>query len=455
MLSRILKGEVDLIDFAIESLRGKDKETTLSSKLPILDKIKVNYELLNGKVIEDMEAIDNSYNDFIDLSILESIDETLKSNHSTDKEERREVTQEKDIVTRVLDDDVIDIVTNAFYSFTSLYGIEKGFTIQNNIAGSRVDYVKLSPNTPKGRSVLAKKIDDYKREIYSFMPTQIGEIGSIAKKAGASSRKVDLTLDSNGVLVSIQKKQPYSFDINAVSPNEMSNLEFFAEVMGENLIFEVGDRMPHLMIGGATGGGKSVAMASILQQWERQNNTKEFSFSMVLPDNDDKVIPLFKNSKHLAHSLVTPEDNTLREILEETLALCKVYYGYMFTPSQKGHIPKPAKRNVLVIDEIATVLSIKKGDANADIKQEIAYYLDEIGAKGRKHGVHLLLATQSPSKALLERLRDHVTILALKVSNKGIATSMGHARATDLFGKGDGLIDYMGTVYRVQIPMYI
>ena len=137
----------------------------------------------------------------------------------------------------------------------------------------------------------------------------------------------------------------------------------------------------------------------------------------------------------------------------------------MIPVGANGHIPSPSIKKVLVIDEIAMVLTPydKPTEDQKELNQiiaKIAESLDNIGRQGRSWGVHLLLATQAPTKKLLDTLKNHMTIFALKVTDTGVATSMGYRQkgevhATDLAGHGDGLLTYRGVAYRVQMPMYV
>lgn len=251
------------------------------------------------------------------------------------------------------------------------------------------------------------------------------------------------------------------------------------EVTGDVKVFDLADA-PHLLIGGATGQGKSVCLnvlvASLLYA-KRPSELKlvfidpkktEFSryshlyshYLAVTPDaqsqNDEKARCIVKDTKSADIILrsLCQEMSDRYDLLEkagtpEIKEYNAKYVAHKLNP-QNGHRYLPYI--VTIIDEYAQLLQGTSPEAKASGRSIITSILS-IAAMGRAAGLHLVIATQSPRREVVSGLikANFPMSIALKVKtdvdSRVILDEMG---AEKLLGKGDMLISKNADTDRVQ-----
>ena len=251
------------------------------------------------------------------------------------------------------------------------------------------------------------------------------------------------------------------------------------EVTGDVKVFDLADA-PHLLIGGATGQGKSVCLnvlvASLLYA-KRPSELKlvfidpkktEFSryshlyshYLAVTPDaesqNDEKARCIVKDTKSADIILrsLCQEMSDRYDLLEkagtpEIKEYNAKYIAHKLNP-QNGHRYLPYI--VTIIDEYAQLLQGTSPEAKASGRSIITSILS-IAAMGRAAGLHLVIATQSPRREVVSGLikANFPMSIALKVKtdvdSRVILDEMG---AEKLLGKGDMLISKNADTDRVQ-----
>ena len=180
------------------------------------------------------------------------------------------------------------------------------------------------------------------------------------------------------------------------------------DASGEPLIADLA-AMPHLLIAGTTGSGKSVCMNTVIMSFLYTKKPNELKLVLV----DPKMVELsqFKDIPHLMCPVVT-EMGKAAAILEwavtkmderyELLAEagCRDIAAYnelewdelkerlhIETPEEESRIPRKLPYMVFVIDELADLMM-----TNKEVEQSIV----RIAQKARAVGIHLILATQRP-----------------------------------------------------------
>lgn len=209
--------------------------------------------------------------------------------------------------------------------------------------------------------------------------------------------------------------------------------------------------MPHLLIAGATGSGKSVGMNTFLLSLLYQNSPQDLKFIMV----DPKRVELtpYNGIPHLLTPVITDSEKA-HSALKWTVAEMNRRYqdfaekGYKNIKEYNAAEEKTLHRIVIVIDELADLMM----QAN---KKETEALICRIAQMARAVGMHLIIATQRPSVDVITGVikANIPTRIAFTVtSGVDSRTIIDGVGAEDLLGMGDMLYlpGNMGRAIRVQ-----
>ena len=184
--------------------------------------------------------------------------------------------------------------------------------------------------------------------------------------------------------------------------DEMLNPESFILTLGESLIEQVTvnlAKIPHILIGGSTGSGKSVLLKLLLMQ------CVEKKAKVYIADFKGGVD--FPPIWHQKCSIVTEEEellSTLEEIVSE-LNRRKQLFRNSGSPDIDDYNTKSVNKQDRIIigcDEIAEVLDKTGLDkAHKETVSRIEACLSMIARQGRAFGIHLILATQRPDANII------------------------------------------------------
>lgn len=224
--------------------------------------------------------------------------------------------------------------------------------------------------------------------------------------------------------------------------------------------------MPHLLMAGATGQGKSVGVNAILVSLLYKKHPSQLKFVLVdpkkvelslyrliekhflakLPGEDESIITDTKKVVHTLNALCIEMDNRY-DLLKEAGCRNIREYNEKFAARklnpEKGHQFLPFI--VLVIDEFADLIMT----AGKEIEMPIA----RLAQLARAVGIHLIIATQRPSVNIITGTikANFPARIAFKVSSKvDSRTILDTGGAEQLIGRGDMLISYNGEVTRLQ-----
>ncbi len=233
----------------------------------------------------------------------------------------------------------------------------------------------------------------------------------------------------------------------------------------ENFIVDLA-AMPHLLMAGATGQGKSVGINTLLVSLLYKKHPSHLKFVLVdpkkvelslyriiekhflakLPGEEESIITDTKKVVYTLNALCIEMDNRY-DLLKEAGCRNIKEYNEKFTKRrlnpQKGHQFLPFI--VLVIDEFADLIMT----AGKEIEMPIA----RLAQLARAVGIHLIIATQRPSVNIITGTikANFPARIAFKVSSKiDSRTILDVGGAEQLIGKGDMLISYNGEVTRLQ-----
>ncbi|MCX6825579.1 MAG: DNA translocase FtsK [candidate division SR1 bacterium] len=214
------------------------------------------------------------------------------------------------------------------------------------------------------------------------------------------------------------------------------------------------ESMPHLLVAGATGSGKSVGVNDFILSLMYQNTPSELKFLMVDPKQVE--LELYAGLPYLLAPIVFEPDKALK-LLKRTEMEMERRYGVLKENRVKNIDEYNQKikgekmfRIIFVIDELASMMLSKA-------KRDVENCITHISAKARAVGIHLIIATQRPSVDVITGLikANIPTRIAFgTVSEIDSRTILGRKGAETLLGKGDML--YMDpstkSPIRIQAP---
>jgi len=225
------------------------------------------------------------------------------------------------------------------------------------------------------------------------------------------------------------------------------------DIVGNPVVAEL-DKMPHLLIAGATGTGKSVALNSMICSLLYKSTPDEINLIMI----DPKRIELsnYDGIPHLITPVVTNVNKatnalfwTVREMERRYELLSEKKARHIRQYNQKIDKENNVKEGrgseklpyiVVVIDELADLMLVASRDV------EVA--LTRLAQMARAAGIHLILATQRPSVDVLTGIikANFPTRLTFQVSSKTDSrTIIDTNGAENLLGNGDMLFLPPGT----------
>jgi S-DNA-T family DNA segregation ATPase FtsK/SpoIIIE len=232
------------------------------------------------------------------------------------------------------------------------------------------------------------------------------------------------------------------------------------DIHGDAVVTDLA-RMPHLLVAGATGAGKSVGLNSMIISLLYKALPKQLRMIMI----DPKMVELkiYEDIPHLLHPIVTDPklaSNALIWAVAEmenryrTLAECGVrnidqYNALLKDPealrrakksAEDAPIPEPLQYIVIIIDEFADLMMVAPKDVEDSVTR--------LAQKARAVGIHLIIATQRPSVDVItgvikanfpSRISYQV---ASRIDSRTILDTQGAER---LLGNGDMLFLPPGT----------
>ena len=235
-------------------------------------------------------------------------------------------------------------------------------------------------------------------------------------------------------------------------------------IQNENYTFDLA-KMPHLLVAGATGQGKSVGLNAIITSLLYRKHPAELKFVLI----DPKMVefsPFSKIEKHFLAKMESEDEaiitdprkavytlNSLCVEMENRLELCKqahtrniVEYNEKFTKRQlnpeNGHRFLPYI--VVIIDEFADLIMTAK---------EVEAPVMRLAQKARAVGIHLIVATQRPDVRVITggikaNFPARIAFRVMQMTDS--RTIIDQPGANQLIGRGDMLLSNGGELTRIQ-----
>ncbi len=312
----------------------------------------------------------------------------------------------------------------------------------------------------------------------------IGLADDIARSMSATSTRVAIVPGRNAIGIELpneDRETVYLREIissKAFEENYELPLALGRDIAGSPIITDL-SKMPHLLVAGTTGSGKSVAVNAMILSLLYTLDPKRLKFIMI----DPKMLELsvYEDIPHLLHPVVTEPRKAIvalkwavkemnnRYRLMSQLGVRSIYsYNNKIIKSiEKGKIltktfqtgfdpntgqPQTEKHElesemlpniVIVIDEMA--------DLMLTAGREIEMSIQALAQKARAAGIHLIVATQRPSVDVITgTIKANLpTRISFQVTSKiDSRTILGEQGAEQLLGKGDML--FMESASQVQ-----
>jgi S-DNA-T family DNA segregation ATPase FtsK/SpoIIIE len=207
--------------------------------------------------------------------------------------------------------------------------------------------------------------------------------------------------------------------------------------------------MPHGLIAGATGSGKSVAIHAVITSLLYRNGPNQLRFIMVDPKRVE--LTLYNGIPHLLTPVITDPkkcitalkwaakemDRRYNILEEEQVRDIESYHKTVFEPAKKrgkAEMPEALPYIVIVIDELADIMQTYPRELEAAIVR--------LAQMSRAVGIHLILSTQRPSVNVITGLikANVPTRMALQVASQiDSRTILDGSGAELLLGSGDML----------------
>jgi len=356
----------------------------------------------------------------------------------------------------------------------------------------KVDIEKLKEKS----RLLEEKLKDFKiaGEVVEILPGPVLTTFEYRPAAGVKISKIvtltdDLALALSAMSIRIVAPIPGKDVIGIEIPNDVKESVFLKELVGSkeflaskskltlglgkdilgNIIVTRLDVMPHLLIAGATGTGKSVGLNSMIASLLYKASPDEVKFIMIDPkrielsvydDIPHLISPVVTDMKKATNALhwAVKEMERRYEVLAETGTRNIDQYNEFVdqenekikkakdTGDEEGGFLERLPYIVIIVDEFADLMMVASKDV------EIA--LTRLAQMARAAGMHLILATQRPSVNVLTGIikANFPTRISFQVSSRiDSRTILDSNGSENLLGNGDMLFAPPGTGRLIRI----
>ncbi len=294
--------------------------------------------------------------------------------------------------------------------------------------------------------------------LYEFEPAPGVKVSKIinlsddlARNTSSTSARVSVIPGKNTVGIEIPNEFRESVTLREIISNEkFQKKEIQLPIaLGKSIsgVPIVGDlaSMPHLLIAGTTGSGKSVCINTIIVSLLYKLNPDICKFILI----DPKMLELsaYEGIPHLLTPVITDAKKatsalgwTVKEMNNRYNLMSKVGVRNIDGYNQKHKLKMPYI--VVVVDEMSDLMLVAG--------KEIENYIQKLSQMARAAGIHIIMATQRPSVDVITGTikANFPTRISFQVSSKiDSRTILGEQGAEQLLGKGDML--FMSSANRI------
>lgn len=445
---------------------------------------KENKKIEKEKQIEISKVVDlTNYEEKIDIEEIEisKDDEIVVDDHRYRNEIEDEIIDDKENILDSFDlfpDDSVEEIKKESnsdnknlqslkkieYSIPSL-SLLKGSDIKETESDSTLKQrAKKIESTLKSFGVSAKVVKINKGptvtcfELQPDLGVKVNKIVNLADDLSLALASSDIRIEAPipgksviGIEVANTLKENVSLK-EILSSKEYQNCEskmpmaLGKTISGEVIVSSI-DKMPHILIAGATGSGKSVCINTIIMSILYKSSPEDVKMILI----DPKVVELsiYNKIPHLAIPVVT-DSKKASAALNWAVREMERRYG-LFSDNQvrdiKGYNEKQKLNDleklpylVIVIDELSDLMMVSANEVEA--------YICRLAQMARACGIHLIVATQRPSVDVITgTIKANIpSRISFQVSSQiDSRTILDSSGAETLLGKGDMLFSPSGS----------
>lgn len=270
----------------------------------------------------------------------------------------------------------------------------------------------------------------------------VNSLDDIARELGVNSLRVGPVENSNTIGFEYPKESFDTVDFQKI----LSSDEFLSAkgnlpiCLGVNIAgipqFADLSKMPHLLVAGTTGSGKSVGLNTFVLSLIARKNPDELKLVMIDPKRIE--FAAYNNQKYMLYPVITDNQEAFT-VLENLVNEMEQRYT-LFEENMTKNIGEYNQTStdkipyiVCVIDEFADLIASNK---------EVSNLVQRLAQKARAAGIHLIMATQRPSVDVVTGVlkANFPTRLSYKVaSGSDSRTILDSTGAENLIGRGDSL----------------
>ena len=397
-------------------------------------------KISNGNEIEENEK-----------QVVKNLDELKKMKEGDVKEEKESTSPMS--------------VTNPSYQLPSLDILNKPKHKDTSTDNAAIEAnIEKLENVLKSFGVIAKVVEvhvgptvaQYELEIASG--TRVNKITTLSREIALALSKKDVRIEAPipgkstvGVEFANDKPLPVSFyEILASRTMQAAKDKKLMVPLGKSIMGEIGvceiNKMPHMLIAGTTGSGKSVCVNGIICSILMRAKPDEVKLAMI----DPKVVELscYNGIPHLMCPVVSDPKQAAILLQKMVAEMEKRYHMFANTGTKKiegyneyvekynkKHSDEPMEKMpyvVIIIDELSDLMMVAAKEVEDSILR--------ITQKARAAGIHLIVATQRPSTEVITGLiKANIPSRIAFAVGSGIdsRTILDQVGAEKLLGKGD------------------
>ena len=392
------------------------------------------------------------------------------------KDESIKNVNDEQIVENILNEEKKETQQSFFFTKDQTKTIEKSKKFQlpsiellekNN---SKLSPQELNKNRPEGKfmegilqdfgiSGQIKKINNGPVvSLYEFEPAAGVKVSKIvnlsddlARNTSSTSARVAVIPGKNTVGIEIPNENRESVFLREIISNERFKsrdlklpIALGKSISGVPIIGDL-TSMPHLLIAGTTGSGKSVCINTIITSLLYKLSPELCKLILI----DPKMLELsaYEGIPHLLSPVITDAKKatsalgwTVREMNNRYKLMSKVGVRNIDGYNEKHKLKMPYI--VVVVDEMSDLMLVAG--------KEIENYIQKLSQMARAAGIHIIMATQRPSVDVITGTikANFPTRVSFQVSSKiDSRTILGEQGAEQLLGKGDML--FMSSANRI------